>query len=683
MSVRPRHRADLTFVEQVYRGEQSFIVKDPVTHKYFRFRPMEALVLQSFDGRTITEIGATLAEEGFRLSAGAIEAFARKLAGMGLMERSLAERTTLELERVRADRSRRRRQRLFRGEVLRMRWSVGDPDSLLDHTMPWLRWCFTPAFVVASVALFAIYFLVLAVTWGEFGTAVKSLYSLSALTPSTVFMFWALSLVVIGIHELGHAYTCKYFGGEVHEMGFMLIYFEPAFYCNVNDAWTFPELRARLWVTAAGSWIQFVIASLAAIVWWVAVPGGLVSDIAVSTMLIGGVTTIITNMNPLIPLDGYFALSDWLEIPNLRQRAFAYLAWAVKQRVLGLDVPEPNTTDRERRVFLIYAVLATLYITIIFFVLASIVLGWARNVLGAIGVAIVGLLLLRAAWKPIAEWTRAAALAIRARRAAWQRSRAVRWIGGVAVTVLLALLLIPRWITVTGPFTVASALTAPLVAPDSGIVTQVLVREGTLVPAGAPIVHVADLELDQERAARARARDSVALEETRARARSASADVERLAAMHASLDAGLAEIDARLDALVLRARSAGEVATAYPERLLGRRVESGDTILTIADPDSVELRVRLGGGGASLVRPGQVVNAVSFADVARPILAVVRSVAPAAGPGRALEARVRLPVSSVWRAGVTGEASVRLRRSNLLGALWWTVRQQIRQDILL
>ena len=96
MSARPRHRADLKFVEQVYRGEQSFIVKDPVTHKYFRFRPVETLVLQSFDGRTIGEIALALAQEGFRLSAGAIEGFARKLATMGLMERSLEERTSCD-----------------------------------------------------------------------------------------------------------------------------------------------------------------------------------------------------------------------------------------------------------------------------------------------------------------------------------------------------------------------------------------------------------------------------------------------------------------------------------------------------------------------------------------------------------------------------------------------------------
>lgn len=683
MSLRPRHRADLRFVEQVYRGEQSFIVKDPSSQKYFRFRPVEALVLQSFDGRSVAEIAAGLADEGLRLSAGAIEAFARKLAGMGLMERSLAERTTLEMERLRAERSRRRRRPLFRGELLRMRWSVGDPDAFLKRTIASLRWCFTPAFVAASAVLFALYFIILAVTWTQFGAAVKAQYSLSALTPGTILVFWCTTLVVIGIHELGHAYACKYFGGEVHEMGFMLVYFEPAFYCNVNDAWTFPELRARLWVTAAGSWIQFVVASLAAIVWWVAVRGTLISEIAVAAVLIGGVTTIISNMNPLIPLDGYFALSDWLEIPNLRQRAFDYLSATVKRHLLRLDVPEPQATERERKVFLIYAGLATVYISGIFIFLAGLVMGWAREILGAIGVVLASVLFVTAAWKPVAHWGRAVALAVRSQRAAWRASPARRRLAGIGAGVALALLVVPRWITVTGPFTAAPAFSLALVAPDSGIVAQMLVREGTRVPAGAPLARIEDLALDQEQAARTRVRDSLAVEEARARARGAAPEAERLATARAAVAARLAEIDAQLNVLVLRARSAGEVVTPRPEQLLGRRVDGGDTVLTVADPDSVDARVRLAGAGASAVRPGQAAELICLADAAHPVTGVVLGVSPAAGADGGVEARVRLPAGPGWRAGVTGEASIRLRRSNLLGALWWGVRQRVRQDILL
>ena len=92
-------------------------------------------------------------------------------------------------------------------------------------------------------------------------------------------------------------------------------------------------------MTAAGSWIQLVIASIAAVVWWAATPGTLVSDVAFAAVLIGGITTVFMNANPLIPLDGYYALSDYLEVPNLRQRAFGYLSWLVKTRLFGLDLP--------------------------------------------------------------------------------------------------------------------------------------------------------------------------------------------------------------------------------------------------------------------------------------------------------------------------------------------------------
>src|SRR5438128_12003473 len=187
-------------------------------------------------------------------------------------------------------------------------------------------------------------------------------------------VFWMTAMVVIVVHELGHAFTCKYFGGQVHEMGAMLSYFQPAFYCNVNDAWTFRDRAARLWVTAAGSWIQLVVAGLAAIVWWAAVPDTLISQIALAAMVIGGVTTVLANANPLIPLDGYYALSDYLEIPNLRARAFGYLGWLVKRHVLRLEVPAPQADERERRVFLIYGALAFVYSVNILLLLAGLAL---------------------------------------------------------------------------------------------------------------------------------------------------------------------------------------------------------------------------------------------------------------------------------------------------------------------
>ena len=100
---------------------------------------------------------------------------------------------------------------------------------------------FTPAFLATSVVLFAAYLIVLGHGWREYAMALRSVYSPQTITIAHAVVFVLTALVVVLIHELGHAFACKYFGGEVRELGFMLLYFQPAFYCDVSDAWTFPE----------------------------------------------------------------------------------------------------------------------------------------------------------------------------------------------------------------------------------------------------------------------------------------------------------------------------------------------------------------------------------------------------------------------------------------------------------
>ena len=127
--------------------------------------------------------------------------------------------------------------------------------------------------------------------------------------------------------------------------------------------------------------------------------------------------------------------------------------------------------------------------------------------------------------------------------------------------------------------------------------------------------------------------------------------------------------------------------TPHAEELLGRRVSAGDTLLTLAAPDSVELRIALAGAGATRVRAGQVVHAMSFADLSTPWTSQVADIATsgvsrASGEG-VVEVRVRRAADEAWRPGAVGEASVELARSNVLGALWWNARQLLRVDLLL
>ena len=686
MSERPRLRPDLVLVEQTYRGEQSFIVKDPSTRKYFRFRPVEVTVMQSLDGRrTVAEAAAALIEQGLKVSAAAVERFAEKLKTMGLCERTVRESSVLLMERLRAQRRTRLSTGPFKGDILRLRWSVGDPDRFMDRTMPYLRFFFSRGFLIASVALFATYIVVLALKWPEFARAMADVYLLRASLGDYV-MIWAATTLIIAVHELAHGYTCKHFGGEVHEIGVMMFYFDLAFFCNVNDAWTFPELKSRLWVTAAGSWIEMVLASLAAIVWWVATPGTFASDAALAIFLVGGLAAVLVNLNPLIPLDGYYALSDWLEVPNLRRRAFAHLTWTIKTRWLGLDLPMPPADEREQRIFLLYGTLAAAYTGMIFCVAAAIAYGWLSRVFGAVGVAGFVLVLWITTRKIRGNLRRAATDGWRELRARWApRSKGQRVgyaVGAGAAGIVLAGFA-PWPIAVRGPFVVAPAMSGVAVAPDSGLVFEVLAREGSTVAAGTTLALIRNLELEREAAATWRAVDSLTLRETEARARGREGEAMRIAAQARAEAARAAGMRDRIRSLTVRAPQAGVVATSRPDTLVGRTVSLGDTLFRLAGSTEVEARIALQGAGAALARVGQRVRLIAHADPAFRLEAALAGVAVSASPGGGMESRVRVAGAEALRPGMTGEASITVRRSTAWGALWWAIRSRIRTDLLL
>jgi putative peptide zinc metalloprotease protein len=683
VSAHPRLRPDLVLVEQTYRGEQSYIVKDPQTRKYFRFRPLEVSVMQLFDGRrTGTDTVAALAEQGIRVTAATVEKFAAKLRSMGLCERTLQERSVLQMERLRAERQSRLRRPIFKGDMFRLRWSVADPDKFLDRCMPYLRFCFTRAFLAISLALFGAYFLVLALKWPEFWSAMVRLYHFD-ISGGALFRMWLVMTIIIVIHELGHAFTCKYFGGQVHEIGVMLIYFELAFFCNVNDAWTFPGLKPRLWVTASGSWIQMVLASMGAILWWAATPGSLASEVGLDAVLFGGIFTVLVNINPLIPLDGYFALSDYLEVPNLRHRALGYLGWLVKTRIFRLDAPEPPADERERRIFLIYGALAMVYITTIFAAFAGAVYGWLDRLLGTLGIVIFVVGVFAMLRSKIREWSASLGVIWRRLSARWRERRRRDRLVLVGAAVLVLGTVLPRPITVVGGFSAAPALSIPLSAPDSGLVERVYVREGTRVAAGAPLLEVRNLDLERAALAAGRSTDSVAARVTQARAAGRNGEAARL---EADLATGRARLSGLLDqraGLTIRAPSAGVVVTPRPEELGGQWVDLGQPIMALGSPD-LELRILVDGAGSSLVRPGQPVRFMFYADRAA-LRGRIAGVAAAATDSRAgaVEARVAFPADESRRAGMTGEASITIRRSNVWGSLFWAIRRRIRTDILL
>ena len=343
-SVLPKLRKDLTVSKQGTGAEAIFVIKDRVTGQFFRLREAEWFIARQCDGTTAADVIRQRTEEEFgaALPLEGLTAFVKKLEKAKLLE---SERTARRL---------RERQGRIRGSMLYLRVKLLDPDRLLDRLISKLRFCFTPYFVVLAASLTLLAAGIVATHWAEIGQGFGGLLSLSAIP-----VFLAVIFVVISAHEFAHGLTCKHFGGEVREMGFLLIYFQPALYCNVSDAWLFPEKSKRMWVGFAGPFFELFLWSLATLAWRVTEVGTWINYVALTVMISSGIKTLF-NFNPLIKMDGYYLLSDYLAIPNLRKKSFRYIGDRIKS-VFGLGYQAaPDLPSRERRIYLAYGLVATL-----------------------------------------------------------------------------------------------------------------------------------------------------------------------------------------------------------------------------------------------------------------------------------------------------------------------------------
>jgi len=195
-----------------------------------------------------------------------------------------------------------------------------NPQRFLNAAYPWVRWCFSPIAVLLTCALMVTALVLVLLHPAEVHQRLPDLQSW--LQPRQL---WLVAAVLAGaklLHELGHAFACKHFGGECREMGLLLLVFTPCLYCDVSDAWMIPNRWRRAAVDAAGMYVEGALAAASTLVWWNSEPGWL-NRICLMVMGVCGVSTLVFNGNPLLRYDGYFILSDVLNVPNLWQRSRA------------------------------------------------------------------------------------------------------------------------------------------------------------------------------------------------------------------------------------------------------------------------------------------------------------------------------------------------------------------------
>jgi len=475
-------RSDLVINGQQSGEETIYVLKDPASGRFFRFKEIEGFILQQLDGKTSLQTLRERTEQKFEaeLPPEILEQFIARMRSQGLLEIP----GTLPAGN--------RRPRRIQGDPFYLRIKIFDPNLLFERLSRNLRFLFTPVFLVVSGASILLAAGITLNAWMEIEKSVYSLFQSFSLLAA-----WLIVLVVVTAHEFAHGVTCRRFGGEVHEVGFLLLYFMPAFYCNVSDTWLFSEKSKRLWVTFAGAYVEIFLWALATLAWQLTEPFTAVNEIALVVMATSGIKTLF-NLNPLIKLDGYYLLSDYLEIPNLRARAFTYLKDKLRAP-FGFPVrPLRETTARERKIYLAYGLSAAAYsfwlvATFVFYFgefLTSKYQGWGfvffliflfgmfRRRLGTLF------------YQPLA-WLRAAGGNF------FKLSKPKR-IAVYLAAAAAVLFLIRMPLTVTGEFAILPLHNADVRAEVEEIITHVFVEEGDTVQPGEPVVQLSDRALNAE-----------------------------------------------------------------------------------------------------------------------------------------------------------------------------------------
>lgn len=608
-------RADLEVTRSLFRGQAAYIVRDPITFQSQQLSAADYETLVCLDGgKTLATVFRSLVERG-RAAPGDEDAFYEfilHLHRLGFLRLPIADDRQV-YRRFQAKQAAKRRQTL--ASLMFLRVPLINPDRFLDRTVRYARPLYSwPAFIawLVLVASAGVTFLQ---HRGELAQPLEGVLAARNLP-----LIW-LTLVVLKVfHEFGHAYACKVFGGHVPEMGAYLIMMTPCAYVDATASWGFSRKRNRIIVSLAGMYVEIAIAAVAVFV-WSNTETSMVRSLAYNVIFLAGMITVLFNINPLMRYDGYYILSDLVEVPNLRARAAASALSVAKHWFLGMP-HRPQSGSRWFRFFLTgFGIAGGMYRVTLILGIAAVI---ATKVL-VLGLSLAGVYIA----------TSLIPLVRKSLQCMWssEASARIRWRAAI-VTVLLGLGLplgaafIPIPATVRAAGVIVAEQEVPLFAPDGGFVEATPAKAGDAVHAGEELVRLwSELR-------------NVAVEEGAARVR--AAEIRQDALRTTDIGAALAEgervrvaeelhrhAEERRASLTITAPTDGQLVHVLSERDVGRFVVEGEPVALVA-LGAWQVRALLTEEqmAATKPAPGQTVEFRAEVEPGRLFRGVVISVAP-------------------------------------------------------
>jgi putative peptide zinc metalloprotease protein len=465
-STYPKFRDDLIISRQEFEKTTYYVIKDPITNKFFRIKELEYFIARRLDGKTSPDEITRSFQDHFNtpLPLATLEKFIQNLKSFGFLEGEITERDLARLQY---------QKQTFWGKILFIKLKGFDPDRLLNRLNKFTGFLFTPAFLFFSAIIILLAFFITLANWRELGYSFGGIFKVA-----TILKVWIAIFIVVVLHEFAHALTCKHFGGEVHEMGFLLLYFQPCFFCNVSDAYLFPEKSKKLWVTFAGAYGQVLVWAIATLLWRVTALDTALNGFIFVVVLTSGVT-VLFNFNPLIKLDGYYLLTDYLEIPNLRKKAFGYLSSRLKDKFLHQEETPGGISDRAKRIYLWYGIASLIYSALLILWVFVQVTRFLVRWLGGFGFVLSLVLIFLILKGPIKTAARGTAryLSVKRKELMVSKKKAIIY-GGIIVAILIILFVV-RWeLKIGGPCEIKALESYTLRTLSDGTVLSELFRGG-------------------------------------------------------------------------------------------------------------------------------------------------------------------------------------------------------------
>lgn len=591
-------RDDLIFSPQTHHGQVFYHIECVESASFYRIGYAEYVFISLLDGRTTFAEALAIAAQ--RLAAQSLTTQQATTIYLWLLEKGLGafEDASGNSNLFAPSTGRSKTGSSAIPNPFWIKIPLGNPDRLIRVLLPGVAWLFSPVFIALGLVLIIAAIWTTATNWGQFLSASEILFS-----PRNWLWMTVAWIALKVVHELAHAIACRRYGGEVREIGIALVLFAPLAYVDVTSSWRLPSKWSRIHVAIAGIYVELLVAAAAALIWQYS-ESKFASHMLYNLIVMASVSTILFNANPLMRFDGYFILSDLLEIPNLYAEGSKIVHRQVTWLLFGSSARVQQIHCSRRWWIGCYgwaAAVWRLVLCVSLAIAASVLFhgaGFALTILAVAG------------WVGKPAWQFARGLVTRYNSSPLQVWRALSLSSLTVVVVGLALFRMPSPATVSAPGVVEYQDVQNLRSLTVGFVREVFVVDGQHVVAGQRL-----LELENPEVSTYYHDLCLEIKQTEVKYQAAvdrheTADAQVAQRQIAALTEQLSEARYRFESLDVRAPVSGKIIRRSMEQLLGAYLSEGGPMLSIGNENSKEVIASIDQSHFDSVAPhvGQSVN---------------------------------------------------------------------------